>query len=277
MRLVRYEHAGEIEIGVQTGDQVVPTGHRAMLEVIEAGDAGLATIAEATTRGDAIEGAKILAPIRAPGKILCCGVNYLSHKDENPDATLPSEPFFFSKLPSAVVGPDDPIVIPGPESRVDWEVEVAVVIGRTARRVAAADALDHVFGYTILHDVSGRDVQFKDNQITLGKGFDSFCPLGPCVTLKDEIPDPQALILSTYLNGERVQHDSTSGQLFPVATLIEFLSRHITLEPGDVVSTGTPGGVGFFFKPQRFLRPGDTVTLEVDKIGRLSNPVVAGW
>jgi 2-keto-4-pentenoate hydratase/2-oxohepta-3-ene-1,7-dioic acid hydratase in catechol pathway len=273
MRLVRYEHAGEIGIGVQTGDRVAPTGHRTMLEVIEAGESGLAAAAEATTRTGAIEGARILAPIPAPGKILCCGVNYLSHKDENPGATLPSEPFFFSKLPSAVVGPDDPIVIPAPDSQIDWEVELAAVIGRTARRVAAADALDHVFGYTILHDVSGRDVQFKDNQITLGKGFDSFCPLGPCVTLKDEVPDPQVLTLSTYLNGERVQHDATSSQLFGVATLIEFLSRHITLYPGDIVSTGTPAGVGSVRKPRVWLKPGDEVVIKSPTLGTLRTQI----
>ena len=277
MKLIRYQHGELTGIGVEVDGGVVATGHRTMLDVIQAGSAGLEAIREMAGRDEPMRDVRVLTPIPNPGKVLCCGVNYLSHKEENPTATLPTEPFFFSKLPSAVIGPDEAIVIPTPESQVDWEVELAFVVGKTARRVAAADALDHVFGYTILHDVSARDVQFKDSQITLGKGFDTFSPIGPCVTLKEEIPDPQTLGLATYLNDEQVQHGSTADQLFPVANLIEFLTRHITLYPGDIVSTGTPAGVGFFWQPPRFLRPGDRVVLEIERIGRLANPVVAGW
>lgn len=277
MRLVRYAQGEQTGIGALVDGEVIPTGLATLLEVIQAGEPGLAEIAEAAERGRPLAYARLLAPLAAPGKVLCCGVNYRSHQEENPDAVLPSEPFFFSKLPSAVIGPDEPILIPTPDSQVDWEVELAFVVGKTARRVRPENALDHVFGYTVLHDVSARDVQFKDNQITLGKGFDSFCPIGPCLALKDEIPDPQALRLRTELNGETVQDGTTADQLFPVADLIAFLTRHITLHPGDVVSTGTPAGVGAFRKPPRYLSPGDAVVVEVEKIGRLANPVVAGW
>ena len=277
MRLVTYEGNGEAGVGVETPDGVVPVGYASMRELIEAGEAGLYAARGAAEQGEPVSEARIIAPIPRPGKILCCGVNYRSHQEENPAATLPTVPFFFAKLPSAVIGPGEPIVIPGPESKVDWEVELAFVIGRAARRVARADALDYVFGYTVLHDVSARDVQFVDNQITLGKGFDTFCPLGPALVTKDEVPDPQRLELATYVDDERVQSGSTADQLFDVRYLIEFLTRHITLEPGDVVSTGTPAGVGTFRQPPRYLRSGETVVVEVEGIGRLENPVVAGW
>jgi 2-keto-4-pentenoate hydratase/2-oxohepta-3-ene-1,7-dioic acid hydratase in catechol pathway len=277
MKLVTYEANGSTGTGVQLDDGIAPVAYPTMIDLIAAGDAGLAAAKRAGAGSERITGARLLAPIPQPGKILCCGVNYLSHQQENPAATLPSEPFFFSKLPSAVVGPDDPIVMPYSECQLDWEVEFAFVIGSTAKRVARDSALDHVFGYTLLHDVSARDVQFKDSQITLGKGFDSFSPIGPCIVTKDEIPDPQNVALACYVNGEQRQAGNTSDQLFPVAVLIETLSRNITLNPGDVVSTGTPAGVGAFRNPKLWLQPGDVCEIEAARIGRLRNPVVAGW
>jgi 2-keto-4-pentenoate hydratase/2-oxohepta-3-ene-1,7-dioic acid hydratase in catechol pathway len=183
----------------------------------------------------------------------------------------------FAKLPSAVVGPGDPIRIPSPQSQVDYEVELAVVIGRPARRLAVDDALSAVFGYTLCNDVSARDVQFRDNQLTLGKGFDTFAPLGPCVVTADDIDDPQDLRLWCTVNGDLRQDSSTAQMLFPVAELLAYVSRHVTLEPGDVITTGTPAGAAAFRQPPAYLRPGDVTEIGADRIGVLRNPVEAGW
>jgi len=218
---------------------------------------------------------RLLAPIPRPGKILCSGINYRGHLEENPGAKLPETPFFFSKLPSAVIGPGEPIVHPAATSQLDYEVELAVVIGRSLHRAREPEVLPALAGYTILHDVSARDVQFKDNQITLGKNFDTFAPMGPCLVTPDEVPDPADLRLLSLVNGRALQDSSTRDWVFPLPFLIASLSRVMTLEPGDVVSTGTPAGVGFFRKPPVFLKPGDTVTLEIERVGRLENPVIA--
>lgn len=218
---------------------------------------------------------RLLAPIPRPGKILCSGINYRSHLEENPGARLPETPFFFSKLPSAVIGPNDPIIHPKMTRQLDYEVELAVVIGRTMRAVDESDVPGCIAGYTILHDVSARDVQFKDNQITLGKNFDTFAPMGPCIVTTDEQTDLGNISLRTFVNDRLLQDGSTADWVFPLPRLLSFLSHVMTLEPGDVVTTGTPAGVGVFRRPQIFLQPGDTVTLEVEGIGRLENPVVA--
>ena len=277
MRLVAYTTGGESAVGVRREGGVVPTGYSEMLDLILDGERGLERAREAAERGEPVEPERLLAPVPRPGKILCSGINYASHKEENPDAVFPDEPFFFSKLPSAVIGPGERIVIPRPETQTDYEVELALVIGRTARRVREGDALGHVFGFTVLNDVSARDIQFKDNQITLGKGVDTFSPIGPEVVTPDEIPDPQQVRVSSYLNGEQMQSSPTSDMIFPPARLIEFLTAIVTLDPGDVVSTGTPAGVGAFRKPPVWLKPGDEIAVEVDGIDRLTNPVVAGW
>jgi 2-keto-4-pentenoate hydratase/2-oxohepta-3-ene-1,7-dioic acid hydratase in catechol pathway len=218
---------------------------------------------------------KLLAPVPRPGKILCSGINYRGHKEENPNATLPTEPFFFSKLPSAVIGPGEPIVHPRQTQQLDYEVEFAVVIGKPMRKTAEREVMESLAGYTILHDVSARDVQFKDNQITLGKNFDTFCPLGPCLVTPDELTDPGNVKLRSLLNGRVMQEGSTADWIFPLPTLLHRLSQVMTLEPGDVVSTGTPAGVGIFRKPPLFLKPGDVVRLEIEGIGVLENPVVS--
>lgn len=223
------------------------------------------------------EQARLRAPLRS-SKILCSGVNYRSHQEENPTAVLPETPGFFAKLPSTVIGPGEPIVIPRMSQQVDYEVEFAVVIGHLLRHASQDEALAGVFGYTILHDVSARDVQFKapqHNQITLGKNFDSFCPLGPCVVTADELSDPNNCRIRTVLNGATLQDGSTADWLFPLPYLLAFLSQIMTLHPGDIVTTGTPAGVGVFRVPPIYLKPGDTVVLEVEGIGRLENPVVA--
>jgi 2,4-diketo-3-deoxy-L-fuconate hydrolase len=223
----------------------------------------------------AFDEVKIAAPLPRPGKILCSGINYRGHMEENPGAKMPADPFFFSKLPSAVIGPNDPIIHPKESKQVDYEVEFAVVIGKKMKATAENEVMSCIAGYTILHDVSARDVQFKDNQITLGKNFDTFCPLGPCIVTTDELTDPGNVRLRSLLNGKVMQDGSTADWVFPLPILLSRLSQVMTLEPGDVVSTGTPAGVGAFRKPPVFLKPGDVVRLEIDGIGVLENPVVA--
>jgi 2-keto-4-pentenoate hydratase/2-oxohepta-3-ene-1,7-dioic acid hydratase in catechol pathway len=214
-----------------------------------------------------------LAPPLRPGKVVAIGLNYQDHIAET-GLDAPSRPLVFAKFPSSVVGPTDPIVIdPGLTERVDWEVELGVVVGRRMRNVPAAEALDHVFGYTVANDVSARDVQFGDVQWVRGKSFDTFCPIGPVVVTADELPDPQALALTTRVNGELVQDSSTSLMLFGVAELLAFCSRSFTLEPGDLLLTGTPWGCGEFMEPKRSLAGGDLVECAVEGIGALRNPV----
>lgn len=259
---------------------------RGLPMLLAAGERGLAVAREALRfaqqAGDRVAGhlrytfdeVRLRPPLLRPGKILCAGTNYLSHLAENPKATRPEEPFFFAKLPSVVIGPQDPIVKPALTEQLDYEVELAVVIGRPMRDVPAERALEYVAGYTILNDVSARDVQFRNNQITLGKNFDTFAPMGPCLTTADEIPDPSRLRLRTWVNGELRQDEPAAGMIFSIPELLARLSAVLTLEPGDVVSTGTPAGVGVFRQPPVFLQPGDIVTMEIDGIGRLENPVI---
>ncbi|HKS38414.1 MAG TPA: fumarylacetoacetate hydrolase family protein [Verrucomicrobiae bacterium] len=222
----------------------------------------------------AFDAVKLQAPIPRPGKILCSGINYRSHAEENPGAKMPTEPFFFSKLPTAVIGPGESIVLPKASRQVDYEVEFAVVIGRKMKNTPESDVMSHVFGYTILHDVSARDVQFKDNQITLGKNFDTFCPLGPCVVTADQLTNPGNVKLRSFVNRRLMQDGTTADWVFPLPRLLSFLSGVMTLEPGDVVSTGTPAGVGAFRKPPVFLKPGDVCRLEIEGIGVLENQVI---
>lgn len=269
MRLVTFESGGRTGVGVRRGDTIVDTGLADMRDAIRAG-------AALVVEGDVVDDPALLAPLR-PGKILCSGVNYASHADENPNAVMPTEPFFFSKLPSAVIGPGAPIRIPRETTLTDYEVELAMVIGTRGYRIPEDRALEHVFGWTILHDVSARDVQFKDSQITLGKNPDTFAPLGPEIVTSDELGDWSTLRVSTTLNGAVMQDESTATMLFSPARLLAFLSDLVTLEPGDVVTTGSPAGVGCFRDPPVYLAPGDTVTVSVDRIGDLTNPVVAGW
>jgi 2-keto-4-pentenoate hydratase/2-oxohepta-3-ene-1,7-dioic acid hydratase in catechol pathway len=300
MKLYTFEIGGVARLGAGQGDRIVDLAlaHEArvrssgrveaplpadMAAFVRAGDAGLRAarqaLEHATVRPDGAfvhdpAAVKLRAPIARPGKILCSGINYHGHLQENPKAKLPEEPFFFSKVPSAVIGPGDPIVLPARSRQVDYEVELAVVIGQPLARAAESAVPGAIFGYTILHDVSARDVQFKDNQITLGKNFDGFCPLGPCLVTADEIPRPETLRLRTLLNGEVMQDSTNADWVFPLPRLLSALSHVMTLEPGDVVSTGTPRGVGTFRDPQVFLKAGDRVVLEIDGIGRLENPVV---
>jgi len=218
--------------------------------------------------------AKLLAPIPRPPKIVCIGVNYADHAAEA-GRELPPRPSVFLKAPSTVIGPGEAIVRPTTTERLDYEVELAVVIGKTAKRVSRDEALGYVAGYTILNDVSARDLQFaKDGGIILGKNFDTSAPTGPAITLVDELSDPSNLGIRTWVNGELRQNGNTHTLIFDVAAIIAFLTQQLTLEPGDVIATGTPAGVGLGMRPQVWLQPGDTIRMEVDGIGVLENPVV---
>lgn len=269
MRLVRYRHAGHVQVGIETEAGVAPTRFDNMIDLIESGETPEPT-------GNPMKPERILAPISRPRKIFGSGVNFRSHQQENPTAVLPTQPGFFSKLPSSVVGTGEPIVVPTPERLVDYEVEIVIVVGAPARHIPRECALDHVFGYSVVNDVSARDLQFAGD-IVLGKGLDTFCPFGPAIVTVDEAGDASNLELATYVNGEQMQQGNTDDWLFDVGTIIEFLSSHLTLEAGDVITTGTPAGVAAFRDPAPYLRPGDEVAVEVSRIGRLTNPVVAGW
>jgi len=273
MRLVRYEHEGEIQIGVKVAQGVVPTGYVDMIELIKAGDKGLNQAAIAAKSGTTITNYRLLAPIPNPEKLLCSGINYASHKDENPNAVFPKRPSFFSKLPSSIIGPDEDIIIPSGCEKVDYEVELAFVIGKTAKNVTKASAFDYVFGYTVINDVSERALQTGLQHETIGKGVDTFCPMGPELVLKDEITNPAQLQIASYLNGVCMQSSSTADMIFDIPTLIEFITSYITLHPGDVLSTGTPAGIGLFRNPQVFMKNGDIVMVEVGGIGKLQNKV----
>jgi 2-keto-4-pentenoate hydratase/2-oxohepta-3-ene-1,7-dioic acid hydratase in catechol pathway len=221
--------------------------------------------------------AKLLAPI-VPKAILCIGLNYRKHAEET-GSKIPEFPVLFMKGPGALQNPGDPIVLPRIEpEEVDYECELAVVIGKKAKDVPREAALSHVLGYTCANDVSGRSWQIRKggSQWCRGKSFDTFFPLGPAIVTPDEIPNPNALSIKTVLNGQTVQDWTTSDMIFDVAALVSFLSQGTTLLPGTVISTGTPQGVGVARKPPLFLKAGDRVAVEIEKIGRLENPVIAG-
>jgi 2-keto-4-pentenoate hydratase/2-oxohepta-3-ene-1,7-dioic acid hydratase in catechol pathway len=220
-------------------------------------------------------GAEHGEPVIRPGKILAIGLNYLDHIRET-GLALPTSPLLFAKFPSTVIGNGQAIEIDEEITRrVDWEVELAVVLGATARYVSEDRALEYVYGYTVSNDVSARDLQFADGQWIRGKNLDTFCPLGPVIVTPDEIGDPQDLELWTKVNGDVVQQSTTAEMIFTIRQLIAFLSSHMTLFPGDVILTGTPWGCGEFAVPQRFLKPGDVMETGIANIGVLTNPIVA--
>lgn len=288
MRLCTYERNGAVRVGIEVDGEVRATTYTDMLDLIRAGDAGLKR-ARAAASGTAVTVDRMLAPLPRPGKVFGSGVNYKAHGEEaGTHAVLPTEPRIdFIKLPNTVIGPGAPIVIPPADRviirpdgyQVDYEVEFGVIIGRRAKHVRQADALDYVFGYTVFNDVSARGVQFGPNkwlQADLGKNFDTFCPMGPVIVTTDEIPDLAKAHITATVNGEPRQDAYLSQQIFPIPAVIEWISSIITLEPGDCLMTGTPAGIGTFRDPPLFLQPGDVVTVAEDTIGELTNPVVAG-
>ncbi len=210
--------------------------------------------------------------IDRPGKIICVGLNYRDHAEET-GAEAPTAPLLFAKWGNTLIGDGDAIVLPPESEQVDYEAELGVVIGRTTRRAAERDALDAVRGYICVNDVSARDLQFGDGQWTRGKSPDTFCPVGPRLVPREEVPDPQALAIRCRVNGRTLQDSSTANMIFSVAEIIAHISRTITLEPGDLIATGTPAGVGIARDPQVLLQDGDEVTVEIEGLGALTNPV----
>lgn len=214
----------------------------------------------------------LCAPIPRPSKIICIGLNYRDHAEES-GAPIPKSPIIFSKFPTCIVGPNEAILLPKDSEQVDYEAEFAFVVGRRAKNVSRDEAMNYVFGYTNFNDVSARDFQFADGQWVRGKSCDTFAPIGEYVATADEIKDPHNLRIQFRLNGETLQDSNTKELIFKIPELIEFLSASITLEPGDIVATGTPPGVGFARKPPIFLKDGDVAEVEVEGLGVLSNPV----
>ncbi|HET9531285.1 MAG TPA: fumarylacetoacetate hydrolase family protein [Blastocatellia bacterium] len=254
-----------------------------MLDIIEREADSLAEIASLVEHAQAAgiikderisfapESIEFLPPVY-PGKILAIGRNYVDHAIEG-GAAPPAAPLIFAKLPNSLNAHNAPIVLPSISSQVDYEAELAVVIGRRAKRVSEAEALDYVFGYTLINDVSARDLQFGDGQWVRGKGLDGFAPLGPFITTRDEIADAHALRIEGRLNGQTMQSSNTGKMIFKVPHLVSYISQGITMEPGDVIATGTPEGVGIFRKPPVLLKPGDVFEVTIENLGTLRNPV----
>jgi 2,4-didehydro-3-deoxy-L-rhamnonate hydrolase len=279
MKLYTFEHQGQTLVGAQKEGKLVNLskllGVKNMIDLIERfDDLDPNKAVENATELIDFDDITIKIPVQ-PQTVWCSGLNYKSHVLENPNAKFLSEPRFFAKLPNTLIGPNEPILHPGEQFLVDYEVEFAVVFGKKASRLSETNAMNHVFGYTILHDVGARYIQFKDNNEMMGKNFDTFCPIGPCIVTKDEIPNPELVKLSSKINGQIMQDGCNDEWLFTLPHLLSWLTMACTLQPGDIVSTGTPMGIGFFRNPQVFLKPGDVVSLEIPEIGILSNPVVA--
>ena len=281
MRLLRFEDGGRAATGVRIGDAVVPVsalqGFPEDPTAILAGGAELreklAAAAAASTARRPLAGLRRLMPLARPGKVICIGLNYALHAKEG-NNPIPDYPAVFLRVQSSLVGPDAPMLRPGCSTKLDYEAELAVVIGRTARCVAEDKALAHVGAYSLFNDGSVRDYQRKSSQWTMGKNFDATGAFGPELVTPDELPPGAApLRITSRVNGETVQDSTTGDMIFPVARCIAILSEVMTLEPGDVIATGTPSGVGYARKPPLFLAPGMTVEVEVDGVGVLRNTV----
>lgn len=289
MRLVSFVHEGQIRLGaVRTAgsrelvfdlNRIEPQLPEQMTAFLESGETALdlagKALAEAPLEAAfALDGLTLKAPIPRPGKIIAIGQNYLSHTAEA-NAEVSKYPIIFAKYNNTVIGPGEPIVIPKLTQQVDYEGELAVVIGKRCKGVPVTEALACAGGYTLLNDVSARDYQHLTSQWTVGKSFDTFAPMGPALVTADEITDPQNLNLRVTIGGEELQSANTRDMIFPVAQLIAMITAVMTLEPGDVIATGTPAGIGAARTPPRWLRPGDIVRVEIEGIGVLENPVVA--
>jgi 2,4-diketo-3-deoxy-L-fuconate hydrolase len=218
---------------------------------------------------------RILPPVPVPPKIICLGLNYRDHAEEA-RVPLPERPLLFSKPSTTIVGPEDPVVYPRISAQVDYEVELAAIIGKRGKDIPESNAYDHVAGYTVFNDVSARDIQFADKQWFRGKSFDTFAPTGPCIVSRDQVSDPHNLKMSLRVNGETRQRSTTANMIFKIPQLIAYISNVMTLQPGDIIATGTPAGVGFYAKPEkRLLRPGDLMEAEIEGIGLLRNRIVS--
>jgi 2-keto-4-pentenoate hydratase/2-oxohepta-3-ene-1,7-dioic acid hydratase in catechol pathway len=288
MKLVTFESAGSVGVGVLEGEEVANLsatdgGPADMVELISWGRDAIADLSRTAPRlmRDSV---RLLAPIPRPRKnVFAVGRNYVEHAKEFSDSgfdaserqQLPDDPIFFTKPPTSVIGPDEAIDTSNdPTGTTDYEGELAVVIGRAGIRIPKEEAMDHVFGYTICNDVTARELQKRHVQWEIGKGPDTYCPMGPCIVTADEVEDVGSLWLRTRVNGELRQEAPVADLIFDISTLIAVLSSVMTLEPGDVIATGTPPGVGIGFDPPIYLQPGDVVEIEVEQIGTLRNPVI---
>ncbi len=314
MRLVTYQREGQARTGALLDEQIIDlnrayraalqqAGNHDELAVADArvptdmvaflggGDASLKAAQEALAfaRGQrasnasalhtqgivyAPEQVALLQPVLRPSKVVCLGLNYRDHAAEA-HMDVPKFPILFHKVAGSLIGEHQAIVIPSISTQVDYEAELAIIIGKRGKHIAESDALGYVAGYTNANDVSARDLQFRTQQWTTGKMLDTFGPLGPALVTRDEVPDPQNLSIKTILNGQVLQDANTADMIFGVAFTVSYISQLVTLEPGDVIMTGTPPGIGSARNPQVFMQPGDTVTIEIERLGKLTNPVVA--
>ncbi len=280
MRFVTFESDKKARPGVvnEQGDLVDLgyAGFDSLLQVIEAVAEGRLDLKnlQPSDRVLKLDSVRLLAPIPTPRKLICVGLNYLDHAKES-GAEIPNVPTIFNKFATAVIAPKDNIVLPKISTSPDYEGEFAVVIGKGGRKIAAENWREHVFGYTIVNDVTARDYQRATTQWLMGKTFDTFAPMGPWITAADDIADPHNLDIRTEINGEVLQDSNTRELIFKVPELVAFLSSVFTLQPGDIISTGTPSGVGFARKPPRWLRAGDKIVVTIQGIGQLENGVVA--
>jgi 2-keto-4-pentenoate hydratase/2-oxohepta-3-ene-1,7-dioic acid hydratase in catechol pathway len=282
LRFVTIQREGYAESGLATDEEVFglrQAGFTDMLSVITGGDDAFDRVARwiyHPPRGERFdpESVKLLAPIPHPPKIIGIGLNYRDHAEEGHNP-VPDQPAVFAKFATALIGHGQPIVLPKASTKPDYEAELAVVIGKGGRYIPEERWREHVFGYTIANDVSARDFQSATSQWTIGKSFDTFAPVGPAIVTADEIPDPHNLDISLTLSGTVMQHSNTRHMIFGVPRLIAYLSSVFTLEPGDLILTGTPAGVGFARKPPRWLKPGDECVVKIQGIGELRNPVIA--
>jgi acylpyruvate hydrolase len=314
MRLVTYQREGQARTGAQLDEQVIDLNraYRAavqhaeneaelavadarvpasMVDLLSGGHISLRAAQTALDfvrnqlQGDAsalhaqgivhtLDQVTLLPPVVRPGKVVCLGLNYRAHAAESGMA-IPDYPVLFHKVAGSLTGHNQPIVLPRISSQVDYEAELAIIIGRRGKHIAEEHALDYIAGYTNANDVSARDLQFRTSQWTTGKMLDTFCPLGPALVTRDEVPDPQKLAIKTILNGQVLQDGNTADMIFAVPFIVSYVSEIVTLEPGDVILTGTPPGIGNARKPPIFMQPGDTVTIEIERLGQLTNPVIA--
>jgi len=282
MKFVTFVRNGASEPGVLIDTDVVSlkgAGFATLLDAIAGGPAARARIGTWVLKPPAstvapLASVRLLAPIPRPPKIICVGLNYRDHAIES-NMEIPKVPTIFSKYATAVIGPGETIQLPRVSTKPDYEAEFAVIIGKGGRHIPGGAWKEHVFGYTILNDVSARDYQMATSQWMMGKTFDTFAPMGPAIVSADEVADPHNLDISLTINGDTMQHSNTKNLIFRIPDLIEYLSAVFTLESGDVISTGTPAGVGFARKPPRFLKPGDDMVVRVEGLGELRNPVAA--
>jgi 2-keto-4-pentenoate hydratase/2-oxohepta-3-ene-1,7-dioic acid hydratase in catechol pathway len=275
MRIARFRFDGKISYGIVLGEKVIPAEKLGIPETVEEFIASGIKVSPEGKEGIPLSKVELLAPLSNPPKIICLGLNYFDHAEEQ-GREPPKDPVIFLKPRTSIAGPFEDIPVPFDyTTQVDYEVELAVVIGRKGKRIPEEEAMNYVFGYMVFNDLSARDIQFGDKQWTRGKSLDKFAPMGPWITTRDEIRDPYSLRMRTLVNGEVMQDSSTAKMAIKIPRIISVLSKGMTFEPGDIIATGTPAGVGVFRNPQRFLKPGDIVEVEIENLGFLRNRIVA--